>query len=108
MEAAQRVCALAGIAPGPALESGGLAPGQSEVVRFTLRSADLSFYGRDGKPSLDRYVVVQLLVGTDRSGVNRDASRYGAPAVSVFVFDGGAVRTLTRLGDLPAAVAAMP
>ena len=26
-----------------------LAPGQSEVVRFTLRSADLSFYGRDGK-----------------------------------------------------------
>jgi len=66
------------------------------------------FYGRDGKPSLDRYVVVQLLVGTDRSGVNRDASRYGAPAVSVFVFDGGAVRTLTRLGDLPAAVAAMP
>jgi len=26
-----------------------LAPGQSEVVRFTLRSADLSFYGRDGR-----------------------------------------------------------
>ena len=26
-----------------------LAPGQSEVVRFTLRGADLSFYGRDGK-----------------------------------------------------------
>jgi beta-glucosidase len=26
-----------------------LAPGQSEVVRFTLRAADLSFYGRDGK-----------------------------------------------------------
>jgi len=65
------------------------------------------FYGRDGKPSLDRYVVVQLLVGTDRSGVNRDASRYGATAVSVFVFDGSAVRTLSRLGDLPAALAAM-
>jgi hypothetical protein len=65
------------------------------------------FYGRDGKPSLDRYVVVQLLVGTDRSGVNRDASRYGPPAVSVVVFDGSAVRTLSRLGDLPAALAAM-
>ena len=65
------------------------------------------FYGRDGKPSLDRYVVVQLLVGTDRAGVNRDASRYGATAVSVFVFDGSAVRTLSRLGDLPAALAAM-
>src|SRR5437868_310042 len=26
-----------------------LAPGQSEVVRFTLRAADLSFYGQDGK-----------------------------------------------------------
>ena len=65
------------------------------------------FYGRDGKPSLDRYVVVQLLVGTDRAGVNCDASRYGATAVSVFVFDGSAVRTLSRLGDLPAALAAM-
>jgi hypothetical protein len=64
-------------------------------------------YGRDGKPSLDRYVVVQLLVGTDRVGVNRDASRYGATAVSVFVFVGSAVRTLSRLGDLPAALAAM-
>ena len=65
------------------------------------------FYGQDGKPSLDRYVVVQLLVGTDRSGVNRDASHYGPPAVSVFIFDGSAVRTLSRLGDLPAALAAM-
>jgi beta-glucosidase len=26
-----------------------LAPGQSEVVRFTLRAADLSFYGRDAR-----------------------------------------------------------
>ena len=26
-----------------------LAPGQSQVVRFTLRPADLGFYGRDGK-----------------------------------------------------------
>ncbi len=65
------------------------------------------FYGRDGKPSLDRYVAVQLLVGTDRSGVDRDASHYGPAAVSVVVFDGSAVRTLSRLGDLPAALAAM-
>jgi hypothetical protein len=65
------------------------------------------FYGRDGKPSLDRYVAVQLLVGTDRSGVNRDAAHYGPAAVSVVVFDGSAVRTLSRLGDLPAALAAM-
>ena len=70
-------------------------------------SALAQFYGRDGKPSLDRYVVVQVLVGTDRVGVNRDASRYGATAVFVFVFDGSAVRTLSRLGDLPAALAAM-
>ena len=27
-----------------------LAPGQSEVVRFTLRGADLVFYGRDARP----------------------------------------------------------
>ena len=26
-----------------------LAPGQSQVVRFTLRAADLSFYGRDAR-----------------------------------------------------------
>ncbi|MEA3080264.1 MAG: beta-glucosidase, partial [Sphingomonadales bacterium] len=30
-----------------------LAPGQSEVVRFTLRAADLSFYGADGKLKLE-------------------------------------------------------
>ena len=30
-----------------------LAPGQSEVVRFTLRAADLSFYGGDGKLRLE-------------------------------------------------------
>jgi hypothetical protein len=53
------------------------------------------FYGRDGKPSLDRYIVVQLLVGADGSGVNREASSYGPPAVSVFVSDGSAVRTLS-------------
>jgi len=31
----------------------GLAPGQSEVVRFTLRAADFSFYGRDGKLTVE-------------------------------------------------------
>lgn len=30
-----------------------LAPGQSEIVRFTLRSADLSYYGRDNRPTLE-------------------------------------------------------
>jgi beta-glucosidase len=30
-----------------------LAPGQSEVVRFTVRAADLSFYGSDGKLRLE-------------------------------------------------------
>jgi beta-glucosidase len=30
-----------------------LPPGQSEVVRFTLRPADLSFYGRDGRLKLE-------------------------------------------------------
>ncbi|MES2327445.1 MAG: glycoside hydrolase family 3 N-terminal domain-containing protein [Pseudomonadota bacterium] len=30
-----------------------LAPGQSEVVRFTLRAADLSFYGRDAKRKVE-------------------------------------------------------
>ena len=30
-----------------------LAPGQSEVVRFTLRAADLRFYGHDAKPKVE-------------------------------------------------------
>jgi beta-glucosidase len=30
-----------------------LAPGQSEIVRFALRSADLSYYGRDNRPTLE-------------------------------------------------------
>ncbi|NUR45551.1 MAG: beta-glucosidase [Sphingomonas sp.] len=30
-----------------------LVPGQSEVVRFTLRASDLSFYGRDGKLTVE-------------------------------------------------------
>ena len=30
-----------------------VAPGQSEVVRFTLRAADLGFYGHDAKPRVE-------------------------------------------------------
>jgi beta-glucosidase len=30
-----------------------LAPGQSDVVRFTLRASDLSFYGREDKPVVE-------------------------------------------------------
>ena len=30
-----------------------LAPGQSEVVRFTLRAADLAFYGLQDKPVVE-------------------------------------------------------
>ena len=69
--------------------------------------AQALFYGPDGKPSLDRYVVVQLLVGTSRNGINPDAASYGPDAVSVFVFDGTAMRTLSRLGDLPPMLTAM-
>lgn len=69
--------------------------------------AQALFFGRDGKPSLDRYVVVQLLVGTSRKGVNPNPASYGPDAVSVFVFDGSAMRTLSRLGDLPPVLAAM-
>jgi hypothetical protein len=65
------------------------------------------FFGPDGNPSTDRYVVVQLLVGTRKDGVNMDAHSYGPDAVSVFVFDGSATRTLSRLGDLPPALSAM-
>jgi len=65
------------------------------------------FYGADGKPSLDRYVVLQLWVGTKGTGVNQDATRYGSDALSIFVFDGNTTSTLTRLGDLPPILSAM-
>jgi hypothetical protein len=65
------------------------------------------FYGADGKPSLDRYVVLQLWVGTKSTGVNQDPTHYGSDALSIFVFDGDTTRTLTRLGDLPAVLATM-
>ena len=69
--------------------------------------AQALFYGPDGTPTLDRYVVVQLWVGTRRNGVNLDAASYGPDAVSVFVFDGTGTRTLTRLGDLPRVLASL-
>ena len=65
------------------------------------------FYGADGKPSLDRYVVLQLWVGTKSLGINQDPAHYGSDALSIFVFDGNTTRTLTRLGDLPALLSAM-
>jgi hypothetical protein len=65
------------------------------------------FFGADGKPSLDRYVVLQLWVGTQHAGVNLDPAHYGSDALSIFVFDGDTTRTLTRLGDLPAVLATM-
>lgn len=65
------------------------------------------FFGADGKPSLDRYVVLQLWVGTKSTGVNQDPTHYGSDALSIFVFDGDTTRTLTRLGDLPAVLATM-
>ena len=65
------------------------------------------FLGADGKPSLDRYVVLQLWVGTKSTGVNQDPTHYGSDALSIFVFDGDSTRTLTRLGDLPAVLATM-
>lgn len=65
------------------------------------------FLGADGKPSLDRYVVLQLWVGTKSTGVNQDPGHYGSDALSIFVFDGDTTRTLTRLGDLPAVLATM-
>ena len=80
--------------------------GQQSRRHALHRGAGL-FYGPDGTPTLDRYVVVQLWVGTRRNGVNLDAASYGPDAVSVFVFDGTGTRTLTRLGDLPRVLASL-
>jgi hypothetical protein len=65
------------------------------------------FYGPDGKASLDRYVVLQITVGSRQNGINRDPTSYGPDAVTIFVFDGSATRTLSRLGDLPATLGTM-
>ena len=106
-------CGDEGGAPGPGSEDAPAdqdAGAQTTAAGSALDSplcteAQALFYGPDGRPSLDRYVVVQVLVGTDRSGVNLDAASYGPGTVSVFVFDGTTMRTLDRLGDLPPALA---
>lgn len=85
-------------------DDSGAAPGSNLDATLCTEAQGL-FLGPDGKPSLDRYVVVQLWVGTRRDGVNLDAASYGPDAVSVFVFDGSGTRTLSRLGDLPEALA---
>lgn len=83
----------------------GASPANNDVTLCSEGQA--LFYGADGKPSLDRYVVLQLWVGTKSTGVNQDPSHYGSDALSIFVFDGDTTRTLTRLGDLPAVLATM-
>jgi hypothetical protein len=92
-------------------DTAGASPGGSSSANnadVTLCSEGQAlFYGPDGKPSLDRYVVLQLWVGTRRLGVNPDPAHYGSDALSIFVFDGNNTRTLTRLGDLPALLSAM-
>jgi hypothetical protein len=85
-------------------DDSGAAPGSNLDATLCTEAQGL-FLGPDGKPSLDRYVVVQLWVGTRRNGVNLDAASYGQDSVSVFVFDGTGTRTLSRLGDLPQALA---
>jgi hypothetical protein len=81
------------------------APNNADVTLCSEGQA--LFYGADGKPSLDRYVVLQLWVGTRHLGVNQDPAHYGSDALSIFVFDGDTTRTLTRLGDLSALLSAM-
>jgi len=93
-------------AGGNLAQSNSATPGNNADVTLCTEGQAL-FYGADGKPSLDRYVVLQLLVGTRRLGVNPDPATYGADALSIFVFDGNTTRTLSRLGDLPPVLSAM-
>jgi hypothetical protein len=65
------------------------------------------FYGPDGKASLDRYVVMQITVGSRQTGVNRVPTAYGPDSVTIFVFDGSSTRTLSRLSELPSALESM-
>lgn len=95
-----------GSSGGTASQSDGTNPAGNADVTLCSEGQAL-FYGADGKPSLDRYVVLQLWVGTRRLGVNQDPTHYGSDALSIFVFDGNTTRTLTRLGDLPALLSAM-
>ena len=90
---------------GSGTSSGGASASNNDVTLCSEGQA--LFYGADGKPSLDRYVVLQIWVGTKSTGVNQDPSHYGSDAMSIFVFDGDTTRTLTRLGDLPAVLATM-
>ena len=93
---------------GSSTGGGSTGGGSASNADITLCSEGQAlFYGPDGKPSLDRYVVLQLWVGTKGQGVNQDPAHYGSDALSVFVFDGTTTRTLTRLGDLPAVLGAM-
>ena len=85
----------------------GSASGSSNADVTLCSEGQALFYGADGKPSLDRYVVLQLWVGTKGTGVNQDPTHYGSDALSIFVFDGNSTRTLTRLGDLPPVLSAM-
>jgi hypothetical protein len=90
---------------GSGSSNGGASAGNNDVTLCSEGQA--LFYGADGKPSLDRYVVLQIWVGTKSTGVNQDPGHYGSDAMSIFVFDGDTTRTLTRLGDLPAVLATM-
>jgi len=45
-----------------------LQPGQSEVVRFTLRAADLSFYGRDARPRTEPGTIDVWIAPSAESG----------------------------------------
>jgi hypothetical protein len=65
------------------------------------------FYGPDGKASLDRYVVLQITVGSRQTGVNRVPTAYGPDSVTIFVFDGSSTRTLSRLSELTSALQSM-
>jgi len=65
------------------------------------------FYGPDGKASLDRYVVLQITVGSRQTGVNRVPTAYGPDSVTIFVFDGSSTRTLSRLSELTGALESM-
>ncbi|MEA2779622.1 MAG: hypothetical protein QOK29_1166 [Rhodospirillaceae bacterium] len=88
-----------------AVGNGGMsnAPANSDIILCS--EAQALFYDADGKPSLDRYVVLQLWIGSHRLGVNGDPRDYGPDALSIFVFDGVSTRTLNRLGELPGVLA---
>jgi hypothetical protein len=88
-----------------AVGNGGMSnsPGDTDVTLCS--EAQALFYDADGKPTLDRYVVLHLWIGSRRLGVNGDPRDYGPDALSVFVFDGTSTRTLNRLGDLPGVLA---